>query len=106
MGFIPRAVGLIRSTLSFEKSIIKDTGDTSAEAEDHFFSILDEAFVGCSFLRMAEFKATLEQCDVVNPQELQAVRHLLSAFGDEVPVEDAKSQIWALVKNMRRMKGN
>merc|ERR1712032_395220 len=39
--FIPRAVGLIRSMLSFEKSIVKDTNELGPEAEDNFFLVLD-----------------------------------------------------------------
>merc|ERR1719188_385039 len=35
--FIPRAVGLIRSMLSFEKSVSVDTRDTGATAESNFF---------------------------------------------------------------------
>merc|ERR1719476_375035 len=46
--FIPRAVGLIRSMLSFEKSIVKDTQTAGAEAEDSFFLALDEAFPGAT----------------------------------------------------------
>merc|ERR1719281_1151020 len=40
--FIPRAVGLIRSMLSFEKSIVKDSKDVGSDAEDKFFAKLDE----------------------------------------------------------------
>jgi len=100
--FIPRAVGLIRSMLSFEKSIVRETKDVGAETEDSFFFMLDEAFPGVDVVPLPEFITRLEQCNVVSPQELQAAKHLLAGFGDEVPVEDAKSQVWALVKNMRR----
>merc|ERR1712048_971288 len=33
--FIPRAVGLIRSMLSFEKCIVRESADVSPEAEEH-----------------------------------------------------------------------
>jgi len=102
--FIPRAVGLIRSMLSFEKSIVKESKDVSAEVEDAFFMVLDEAFAGAEALPFADFMARLEQSNLVEGREAQAVRHLLHAFGDEIPVEEAKSQIWPLVKNMRRAK--
>merc|ERR1712032_458798 len=100
--FIPRAVGLIRSMLSFEKSIVKDTADLGAEAEDNFFLVLDETFNGIDSLPLNDFMSRLEQSNLADSKELQAIRHLLNAFVDEVPVEDAKAQIWSLVKNMRR----
>lgn len=102
--FIPRAVGLIRSMLSFEKSIVRDSKEVSAEAEDHFFMVVDENFQGVEQLPIDEFMAKLEACKVVEQTELMAIRHLLSSFEGMVPVEDAKSQIWSLLKNMRRHK--
>jgi len=104
--FIPRAVGLIRSMLSFEKSIVKDSKDTGTEAEDNFFLILDEAFQGVEVLPQADFYNRLLSSNIVNEREIQAVKHLLHPFGEEIPVEEAKSQIWSLIKNMRRHKGN
>merc|ERR1719263_717647 len=44
--FIPRAVGLIRSMLSFEKSILKESKDTDAEAEENFYMVMEEALQG------------------------------------------------------------
>jgi Ca2+-binding EF-hand superfamily protein len=103
--FIPRSVGLIRSMLSFEKSIVRDSKESGAEAENSFFAELDKAFSGIEVLPPAEFLSRLEGSSMMNSRELQACKHLLIAFGDEVPVEQAKSQIWSLVKNMRRHKG-
>merc|ERR1719440_2282814 len=100
--FIPRAVGLIRSMLSFEKSIVKDSKDVGTDAEDNFFRILDETFSGIGVLPQAEFFQRLASTNILNEREVAAVRHLLHPFGDEIPVEEAKSQIWSLVKNMRR----
>lgn len=37
------AVGLIRSMLSFEKSIAKDDHEMGHEAEENFFFVMDEA---------------------------------------------------------------
>lgn len=102
--FIPRAVGLIRSMLSFEKSIVKDSKDIGGEAEDNFFLVVDETFAGAEVLQRSDFLARLGQAGLCNDRELQAVAHLLHPFGDEIPVEEAKSQIWSLVKNMRRHK--
>jgi Ca2+-binding EF-hand superfamily protein len=102
--FIPRAVGLIRSMLSFEKSIVKDSKDIGAEAEDHFFLVLDETFTGVEVLTQTDFYQRLQTSNIVNDKELQAIRHLLNPFGEEIPVEEAKSQIWSLIKNMRRHK--
>merc|ERR1712039_1166725 len=53
--FIPRAVGLIRSMLSFEKSIAKETKDAGPGAEDNFYFLLDEAFAGAATVPYAEF---------------------------------------------------
>jgi Ca2+-binding EF-hand superfamily protein len=103
--FIPRAVGLVRSMLSFEKSIVKDSKESGSDAENNFFTVLEQVFQGVEVLTLAEFVSRLEKADVINVRELQAVKHLLHAFGDEIPVEEAKSQIWSLIKNMRRHKG-
>merc|ERR1719199_142523 len=103
--FIPRAVGLIRSMLSFEKSIVRDSKDIGSEAEDKFFKALDDSFAGVEVLPQADFFGRLESGNIVNARELQAIRHLLHPFGEEIPVEEAKSQIWSLIKNMRRHKG-
>merc|ERR1719324_809445 len=103
--FIPRAVGLIRSMLSFEKSIVKDSKDIGGEAEDNFFLVLDETFSGVEVLPQAEFHQRLASSNIVDQRELQAVKHLLHPFGEEIPVEEAKSQIWSLIKNTRRHKG-
>jgi len=100
--FIPRAVGLVRSMLSFEKSIIKESNEAGPEAEDNFFFLLDEAFPGADMVPFQEFMGRLEQCNVLSGRELQASKHLLAAYGEEVPVEEAKSQIWSLAKSMRR----
>merc|ERR1719199_1612652 len=102
--FIPRAVGLIRSMLSFEKSIVRDSKDIGAEAEDNFFKVLDGAFAGVEVLPQGEFMNRLAQGNVMDERELQAVKHLLHPFGEEIPIEEAKSQIWSLIKSMRRHK--
>jgi Ca2+-binding EF-hand superfamily protein len=102
--FIPRAVGLIRSMLSFEKSIVKDSKDVGSSAEDKFFQALDETFTGAEVLTQAEFARRLQASGMFQERELQSIQHLLHPFGDEVPVEEAKSQIWSLIKNMRRHK--
>merc|ERR1719316_316916 len=101
--FIPRAVGLIRSMLSFEKSIVKDSKDTGADAEDSFFAVMDEAFAGTDTLPLNDFLLRLEGCKILDDRELQAAKHLLHGPQvDEVKVEESKTQIWSLIKNMRR----
>jgi len=103
--FIPRAVGLIRSMLSFQKSIAKESDEISPQAEDKFFEALDHAFSEHDEeMRLTDFMSILEGSGVISEKELQAARHLLAGYGDQVPVEEAKSQLWALVKSMRRMK--
>jgi len=103
--FIPRAVGLIRSMLSFEKSIVRDSKDIGSEAEENFFRVLDEAFTGIEVLPQADFMNRISQANVMNEREVQSVKHLLHPFGEEIPTEEAKSQIWSLIKSMRRNKG-
>jgi Ca2+-binding EF-hand superfamily protein len=102
--FIPRAVALIRSMLSFEKCIVKESAETSPEAEDQFFALLDDAFQGEEEVPISDFMSRLEACNVADTKELQAARHLLSGYEGTVPVEEAKSNIWSLLKNMRRHK--
>jgi len=103
--FIPRAVGLIRSMLSFEKSIVKDSKDIGTEAEDKFFSVLDAAFTGVEVLSQSDFMQRLQATNIADERELGAIGHLLNPFGGEIPIEEAKSQIWSLIKSMRRHKG-
>mmetsp|Transcript_38690 Transcript_38690/g.82166 ORF Transcript_38690/g.82166 Transcript_38690/m.82166 type:complete len:424 (-) Transcript_38690:62-1333(-) len=100
--FIPRAVSLIRSMLSFEKSIAKDSQAVSVEAEDNFFFMLDEAFPAGEIAPFDNFLERLEQTGLLNSRETQATKHLLSSYGDEIPTDEAKPQIWSLVKSMRR----
>jgi len=102
--FIPRAVGLIRSMLSFEKCIVRESKDTGTAAEDAFFQAMDAAFQGVETLPQGDFLSRLQAANVLNERELQSSKHLLVPFGGEVPVEEAKSQIWSLVKTMRRQK--
>merc|ERR1712224_687630 len=48
--FIPRAVGLIRSMLSFEKSIVRETQEARVQAEEQFFETLNQTFPGPTLL--------------------------------------------------------
>jgi len=102
--FIPRAVGLIRSMLSFEKSIVKDSKDIGTDAEDKFFQALDQAFAGVEVLPQADFLDRIQKSNIVDGREFQAITHLLLPFGQEIPIEEAKSQMWSLIKSMRRHK--
>mmetsp|Transcript_47811 Transcript_47811/g.104080 ORF Transcript_47811/g.104080 Transcript_47811/m.104080 type:complete len:430 (-) Transcript_47811:288-1577(-) len=104
MSFIPRCVSLIRSMLSFEQCIVKETAESSAEAGDQFLFTLDDAFSGLEELGLDDFIARLEPLQLLNSRELLAARHLLNSYGGLVPIEEAKSQLWSLVKNMRRHK--
>merc|ERR1712224_638831 len=103
--FIPRAVGLIRSMLSFEKSILHDSKETDAEAEENFYMVMDEALGGAETLTPEKFCSAMEATGILDAKELQAVRNLVVGYGEAVPVEDAKAQVWPLVKNVRRHKG-
>lgn len=101
--FIPKAVGLIRSMLSFEKSIAKESQANGPEAEQNFFDAMEAAFAGKDVCRVDEYMELLEGCQQLSVRELQAVRNLLMSYNDEVPVEEAHGQAWSLVKNMRRV---
>jgi len=100
--FIPRAVGLIRSMLSFEKSIARDAPDAGTEAEEHFYFLMDENFPGAEQVPLDDFMVRLEQCNILSEAEIKATKNLLLAYEKGVPVEEAKPQIWSLVKSMRR----
>ncbi|CAK8999349.1 Calmodulin-like protein 12 (Touch-induced calmodulin-related protein 3) [Durusdinium trenchii] len=100
--FVPRAVGLIRSMLSFEKAIVKN--DTSAQDEEKFYAVLDEAYAGTETLGLPDFMQRLEQSSLLDSKELDACHRMLGTTyaAEELPVEEAKSQVWALVKSLRR----
>lgn len=100
--FILRAVGLIKSMNAFETNVNKQQASVTVEAEEKFFATLDQAFAGIEALPTAEFLERLGALNIVEQHELQSVRHLLIPFGDDIPVEEAKAQIWSLMKNMRR----
>merc|ERR550525_1079157 len=102
--FVPRAVGLIRSMLSFEKCIVSEANKITPEEEDNFFTTMDEVFEGSDEIVLLEdFMQRLEQSGTLEDKELAAVKILLHDYeGGQVPVEEAKSQTWSLLKSMRR----
>mmetsp|Transcript_110207 Transcript_110207/g.310837 ORF Transcript_110207/g.310837 Transcript_110207/m.310837 type:complete len:427 (-) Transcript_110207:140-1420(-) len=102
--FIPRAVGLIRSMFSFEKCIARETEDLNADVERQFFDAMDEAFPSGSVVSTANYIDGLASSGLLNEREIQATKHLMSASGDEVFVDQAKNETWSLVKSMRRSK--
>mmetsp|Transcript_19840 Transcript_19840/g.46124 ORF Transcript_19840/g.46124 Transcript_19840/m.46124 type:complete len:425 (+) Transcript_19840:93-1367(+) len=101
--FIPRAVGLIRSMLSFEKSIVKESEEISAEAEQTFASAVEEAFQGeDGHLPLEAVMEKIAGTNLLSQREKDATKAMLLSYGDAVPVQDIKGQIWTLVRNMRR----
>lgn len=104
--FIPRAVTLIRSMLLFENSIVKESAEVSPEEEDQYYLQMEAAMSGEAFLPFDEFIARTEQAGVISDSELKAAKNMLLSFGDEIPVEEAKNQVWILVKTLRRAKGS
>merc|ERR1719440_99446 len=70
--FIPRGVGLIRSMLSFEKSIVKDSKEVGSDAEEKFFKLLDDAFAGAEVLTQADFANRLASSNIINEREVAA----------------------------------
>merc|ERR1712118_584767 len=63
--FIPRAVGLIRSMLSFEKSILKESKDTDAEAEENFYMVMEEALAGADVMGPEAFCEKMQACNLL-----------------------------------------
>merc|ERR1712151_734808 len=101
--FIPKAVGLIRSMLSFEKSVVRDNqADVGIDAEDEFYTMMDQAFPEGDIQPLHIFLDTLQSLRILNPRELQSTRNMLAGTSGEVEVDRAKPEIWSLVKNMRR----
>jgi len=101
--FIPRAVGMIRSINSFKQSIERNVKDISVEAEDNFFMVLDEAFAGLTTVPLAECVSRLESANLLSAKELASCTQMLrTSYEESVPVEEAKSQVWSLVKSLRR----
>jgi Ca2+-binding EF-hand superfamily protein len=104
--FIPTAVGLIRSMLSFEKCIVRESADVSPEAEENFYQVMDKAFETGSTTSTTDFLAKLEASGLMDAREFQATKHLLSQYGDSVKVDAVKNEVWQLVKSMRRHKAH
>merc|ERR1719428_851367 len=67
--FIPRAVGLIRSMLSFEKSILKESKETDAEAEENFYIVLEEALQGFDVMTPDEFCNNMASANLLQGKE-------------------------------------
>lgn len=100
--FIPKGVALIRSMLSFEQCLDRSSKDTGTDAEDRFFAVLDQAFAGVQHQSLGNFLATLERTGLLNTREMLASRHLLLSVEGDIQVEQAKGQLWLLVKSLRR----
>eukprot|EP00928_Gymnodinium_smaydae_P061901 TRINITY_DN45871_c0_g1_i1.p1 TRINITY_DN45871_c0_g1~~TRINITY_DN45871_c0_g1_i1.p1 ORF type:complete len:453 (-),score=147.50 TRINITY_DN45871_c0_g1_i1:108-1376(-) len=100
--FVPRAVGLVRTMVSFEQSIVPDTASTGAEAEREFKDFVRQAGAKSGGTMSAgDLLVHMESSGLVEPREMQAIRHFLSNQ-TEVDVDHILSQMWTLVKNMRQ----
>jgi Ca2+-binding EF-hand superfamily protein len=101
--FVPRAVGLIRSMLSFEKCIVTDQNTITPEMEQQFFAAVEEVFGDKETTSLDGFLADLAQGNLVDEKELGAIRILLHDVDPEqIPVQQAITETWALLKSMRR----
>lgn len=101
--FLPRAVGLIRSMLSFEKCVVTDSNQITPEHESQFFGAMEQVFGAQEALPMDEFIQRLEQSGAVQEKEISAIRIMLRDFeADQLPVNEALGQTWSLLKSMRR----
>jgi Ca2+-binding EF-hand superfamily protein len=99
--FIPRAVALIRSMLSFEKSLVRDSSALN-EIEERFYQHMTAAFPPGTVASVVDVVAALESSGVLDDRELQAAMQLLSADGETVECDTAKTELWALIRSMRR----
>jgi len=101
--FVPRAVGLIRSMLSFETSIVTDQNTITPEMEQDFFAAIDRVFGDRETTSLDTFLADLAHGSLVDEKELGAIRALLrDADPEQLPVQQAVQETWALLKSMRR----
>jgi len=103
--FIPRAVGLIRSMLSFENSIVGKNKGSTPEQEEEYYTAMDQMFETGSSVQIKVFVAQLQSCGLLSDKELTAVQHLLRAQmndGSEEKADKLKTEVWALMKNMRQ----
>eukprot|EP00930_Biecheleria_cincta_P055455 TRINITY_DN41770_c0_g1_i1.p1 TRINITY_DN41770_c0_g1~~TRINITY_DN41770_c0_g1_i1.p1 ORF type:complete len:443 (+),score=126.98 TRINITY_DN41770_c0_g1_i1:53-1330(+) len=101
--FVPRAVIYIRSVLSFEKCVVKNSTKASPQDEAKFFMVLDEAMAGDEVMSLGEFTSRLEGSSLLSQKEIVACQRMLeTTFEGDVPVEEGKSHVWALVKTLRR----
>jgi Ca2+-binding EF-hand superfamily protein len=99
--FVPRAVGLIRSMLSFEKCIVTDSNTITPQQEQQFYAAC-QVFVEETMPAEA-FLEKLQQTGAVEQKELAAIRLMLNDMDAEnLPVQEAIQQSWNLIKSMRR----
>lgn len=99
--FVPLAVGIIKSMLSFESSVPRVQQDAGAQAEAQFYSMIDEALSGT--VTSAELLGRMDASGQLDKRELQAARHFLAGQKD-VDVAKAKGELWTLMKSIRRHK--
>eukprot|EP00929_Paragymnodinium_shiwhaense_P120131 TRINITY_DN92014_c0_g1_i1.p1 TRINITY_DN92014_c0_g1~~TRINITY_DN92014_c0_g1_i1.p1 ORF type:complete len:429 (-),score=152.53 TRINITY_DN92014_c0_g1_i1:107-1393(-) len=102
--FIHRAVGLIRSMLSFQNCIVRESELISGEADSKYNAFMEETFPQPVEMPAVEFCAKLDKCSVLSAQEIQAAKTMVSGMGDKVHTEQAKREVWVLVKNLRHHK--
>lgn len=99
--FVPRAVGMIKSMLSFEKSIAVKSADIGPEAEARLYDSLEQVFSSgqLDILELLQFLSGSEV--LINNRELQGIKNLFAGI-ETVSLDEAKVEIWALLKSMRR----
>eukprot|EP00913_Durusdinium_trenchii_P014410 g13516.t1 len=84
--FVPRAVGLIRSMLSFE-SLDRISHTHGTKDEEKFYAVLDEAYAGTETLGLPDFMQRLEQSSLLDSKELDACHRMLGTTyaAEELP---------------------
>jgi Ca2+-binding EF-hand superfamily protein len=103
--FVPRAVGMIKSMLSFERSVNnKNVHQSISEAaEKQFSAAMDAAFPSGS-ANTSEIIAFLQSSgQLQSDKELETIKHYLGQ-SDTLDISKAKKNCWQLLKQLRRVK--
>jgi len=104
--FLHRAVGLIRSMLSFQNCIMDGSGNSPEpgdKTEKQYYEKMNQALADGTNVEPAQAVAALEGCGVLSAQELQAAKTMVHGMGTTSAAQ-VKTEVWVLVRNMRRHK--
>jgi Ca2+-binding EF-hand superfamily protein len=95
--FIPRAVGLIRSMLSFERSMMK-----ASAGQEQYFALMGQLFASGAPMAVNDFCTKIS--GVINDKERAAVANMLQGQS-EGSRDFAEKSVWTLIRNIRHHGG-